>query len=148
MLTIQVFSPLVYSEQQRPVPESMLSIPIPHQFIEEVQFSMQMVVPTLQKAGTYYLWPGLQDTGNTGSFNLARRISTVEANEILRSGVYQEVLDGRSGTWWIGAGWCCSNPSLAWGSGFNVYVSRYLPTQDRNVTHGNRPQMEVQSPSA
>ena len=48
---------------------------------------MEMVVPKLPKAGTYYLWPGLQDTGGTG--------------------VYQEVLDGRSGTWWIGAGWCC-----------------------------------------
>ncbi|RDL32947.1 uncharacterized protein BP5553_08386 [Venustampulla echinocandica] len=63
------------------------------------KFSMQMVTPTIQKAGVYYLWPGLQDTGNTG--------------------VYQEVLDGRSGTWWIGPGWCCSNPSLPWGDGFN-----------------------------
>ncbi|KAH8596555.1 hypothetical protein B0O99DRAFT_685554 [Bisporella sp. PMI_857] len=61
---------------------------------------MQMVVPTLPRAGVYYLWPGLQDTGNTG--------------------VYQQVLDGRSGTWWIGSGWCCSNPSLPWGSGFNT----------------------------
>jgi hypothetical protein len=26
-----------------------------------------MVVPTLQQAGTYYLWPGLQDVGTTGS---------------------------------------------------------------------------------
>lgn len=34
---------------------------------------------------------------------------------------YQNVLDGRSGTWWIGSGWCCSNPSLPWGSGFNTY---------------------------
>ena len=53
----------------------------------ELQFSMQMVAPTLQKAGVYYLWPGLQDTGSTG--------------------VYQEVLDGTSGYWWIGSGWCC-----------------------------------------
>lgn len=59
-----------------------------------------MKIPTLPSAGTYYLWPGLQPTDN--------------------SGVYQNVLDGRSGTWWIGSGWCCSNPSLPWGSGFNV----------------------------
>lgn len=67
---------------------------------EFMQFSMEMVAPTLPQAGTYYLWPGLQDVGT--------------------SGVYQEVLDGRSGTWWIGAGWCCGNPSLSWGGGFNV----------------------------
>lgn len=40
--------------------------------------SGEMVIPTLPKAGTYYLWPGLQPTDN--------------------SGVYQNVLDGRSGT--------------------------------------------------
>ena len=27
---------------------------------------MEMVVPTLQQAGTYYLWPGLQDVNTTG----------------------------------------------------------------------------------
>lgn len=61
-----------------------------------------MTIPRLPKAGTYYLWPGLQDTGNTG--------------------VYQSVLDGRRGTWWVGSGWCCSNPNLAWGDGFNVFL--------------------------
>ncbi|KAF7539339.1 hypothetical protein G7054_g2293 [Neopestalotiopsis clavispora] len=65
-------------------------------------FSGEMVIPALPQAGTYYLWPGLQPTDN--------------------SGVYQNVLDGRSGTWWIGSGWCCSNPSLPWGSGFNTYA--------------------------
>ncbi|PMD65652.1 uncharacterized protein K444DRAFT_625202 [Hyaloscypha bicolor E] len=64
-------------------------------------FSMQMVAPNLQQPGVYYLWPGLQDNSLTG--------------------VYQEVLDGGSGEWWIGPG---CNPSLAWGSGFNV------PNQD------------------
>ncbi|KAI8239501.1 hypothetical protein K4K55_001768 [Colletotrichum sp. SAR 10_96] len=64
-------------------------------------FSGDMVIPTLQQAGVYYLWPGLQPTDN--------------------SGVYQNVLDGRSGTWWFGSGWCCSNPSLPWGGGFNTY---------------------------
>jgi hypothetical protein len=59
-----------------------------------------MSVPTLQKAGTYYLWPGLQPTDN--------------------SGVYQNVVDGNSGTWWVGSGWCCSNPNLPWGGGFSV----------------------------
>jgi hypothetical protein len=67
-------------------------------------FSGDLVIPTLPKAGTYYLWPGLQPTDNTG--------------------VYQNVLDGRSGTWWIGSGWCCSNPSLPWGGGFNTYGGR------------------------
>lgn len=62
--------------------------------------SGEMTVPTLPKAATYYLWPGLQPTDN--------------------SGVYQNVLDGRSGTWWFGSGWCCSNPNLPWGSGFNT----------------------------
>lgn len=63
-------------------------------------FSGDMVIPTLPRAATYYLWPGLQPTDG--------------------SGVYQNVLDGRSGTWWLGSGWCCSNPSLPWGSGFNT----------------------------
>ncbi|KAI9683799.1 MAG: hypothetical protein M1820_010908, partial [Bogoriella megaspora] len=62
--------------------------------------SGNLVAPTLPRAATYYLWPGLQPTDN--------------------SGVYQNVLDGRSGTWWFGSGWCCSNPSLPWGGGFNV----------------------------
>jgi len=64
-------------------------------------FSGDLAIPSLPRAGVYYLWPGLQPTDNTG--------------------VYQNVLDGRSGTWWIGSGWCCANPSLPWGSGFNTY---------------------------
>ena len=63
-------------------------------------FSGQMVVPPLPRAATYYLWPGLQPTDNTG--------------------VYQNVLDGRKGNWWFGSGWCCHNPDLPWGSGFNT----------------------------
>ncbi|KAJ7496649.1 hypothetical protein FB451DRAFT_1208323 [Mycena latifolia] len=63
-------------------------------------YTGSFVAPTLPQAATYYLWPGLQPPDNAG--------------------VLQPVLDGRSGTWWIGDGWCCSNPSLAWGSGFNV----------------------------
>ncbi|KAI1101376.1 hypothetical protein F4804DRAFT_13411 [Jackrogersella minutella] len=69
-------------------------------------FSGEMTIPALPRAATYYLWPGLQPTDN--------------------SGVYQNVLDGRSGTWWIGSGWCCSNPSLPWGSGFNTYASERI----------------------
>ncbi|KAL0259115.1 hypothetical protein SLS55_006620 [Diplodia seriata] len=65
------------------------------------ELSGELVVPTLPSAAYYYLWPGLQPTDG--------------------SGVYQNVLDGRSGTWWFGSGWCCSNPSLPWGSGFNTY---------------------------
>ncbi|KAI0018403.1 hypothetical protein F4780DRAFT_771772 [Xylariomycetidae sp. FL0641] len=64
-------------------------------------FSGTMLIPAIPQAATYYLWPGLQPTDN--------------------SGVYQNVLDGSSGKWWIGSGWCCSNPSLPWGSGFNTY---------------------------
>ncbi|KAF2140288.1 uncharacterized protein K452DRAFT_319799 [Aplosporella prunicola CBS 121167] len=64
--------------------------------------SGELVVPELPAAATYYLWPGLQPTDG--------------------SGVYQNVLDGKSGTWWFGTGWCCSNPSLPWGSGFNTYA--------------------------
>ncbi|KAH9884720.1 hypothetical protein F4778DRAFT_551831 [Xylariomycetidae sp. FL2044] len=69
---------------------------------EFTSFSGEMTIPDLPQAGVYYLWPGLQPTDNTG--------------------VYQNVLDGRSGTWWIGSGWCCANPSLPWGSGFNTYA--------------------------
>lgn len=85
-----------------------------------IGFSGDMVVPDLPEAATYYVWPGLQPTDN--------------------SGVYQNVLDGRSGTWWFGSGWCCSSkhfalvvdrsdiwltfscedPSLPWGDGFNT----------------------------
>ncbi|PSR82928.1 hypothetical protein BD289DRAFT_343061, partial [Coniella lustricola] len=65
------------------------------------QLSGSMVVPELPEAATYYLWPGLQPTDN--------------------SGVYQNVLDGRTGTWYFGSGYCCSDPTLAWGSGFNTY---------------------------
>ncbi|RPA76657.1 hypothetical protein BJ508DRAFT_242477 [Ascobolus immersus RN42] len=64
-------------------------------------FSGSMRIPRIPKAGTYYLWPGLQPADNTG--------------------VLQAVLDGRKGTWWIGCGWCCQNPSLPWGGGFNTY---------------------------
>ncbi|KAI1397569.1 hypothetical protein F4819DRAFT_490427 [Hypoxylon fuscum] len=74
-------------------------------------FSGTMTIPALPKAGVYYLWPGLQPTDN--------------------SGVYQNVLDGRSGTWWIGSGWCCSNPSLPWGSGFNTYANEKVTFNNR-----------------
>jgi len=63
--------------------------------------SGQLVVPknpgSSGAIGTPYVWPGLQN-GN---------------------GVFQAVCDGRSGSWWIGTGWY-GNPSLPWGSGFNV----------------------------
>ena len=62
-------------------------------------FSGDMTVPPLPKAAVYYLWPGLQDG----------------------TGVFQPVLDGRKGSWYIGTGWCCSNPSLPWGGGFGVH---------------------------
>lgn len=68
-----------------------------------ISYTGNMVAPTLPRAGVYYLWPGLQPTDN--------------------SGVFQPVLDGRSGGWWFGSGWCCSNPSLAWGGGFPAKVN-------------------------
>lgn len=64
-------------------------------------FSGDMIVPRIPRAGVYYLWPGLQPTDGTG--------------------VYQNVLDGRKGTWWVGSGWCCENPNLPWGDGFNIF---------------------------
>lgn len=76
----------------------------------------EMIVPNLPRAGVYYLWPGLQPTDN--------------------SGVYQNVLDGRSGTWWFGSGWCCENPSLPWGSGFNAYQGETLKFE--NVLDGDQ----------
>ncbi|WVQ66033.1 uncharacterized protein L199_004211 [Kwoniella botswanensis] len=64
------------------------------------RFAGDMVAPTLPGAGYYYLWPGLQDSDHTG--------------------VFQPVLDGRSGSWWFSPGWCCGNPSLSWGGGISV----------------------------
>ncbi|KII91339.1 hypothetical protein PLICRDRAFT_504423 [Plicaturopsis crispa FD-325 SS-3] len=65
---------------------------------EFTAMSGDMVVPGLPDAGgTPYVWPGVQ-SGN---------------------GVLQAVLDGRSGTWWIGDGFY-GTPSLPWGNGFNV----------------------------
>ncbi|TAQ84889.1 hypothetical protein B7494_g6777 [Chlorociboria aeruginascens] len=90
----------------------------PSDAVQFTSFSGTMVVPSLPTAGTYYLWPGLQDIGTTG--------------------VFQSVLDGRSGTWWIGDGWCCSNPSLSWGSGFNAYQGDVVQfTYSRDAADGN-----------
>lgn len=80
-------------------------------------FSGDMTIPPLPKAGVYYLWPGLQPTDNTG--------------------VYQNVLDGRSGTWWIGSGWCCSNPNLPWGSGFNTYANEKVTFNNKLDSSGS-----------
>jgi hypothetical protein len=82
-----------------------------------LSFSGTMSIPKLPKAGTYYLWPGLQPTDNTG--------------------VYQNVLDGRSGTWWIGSGWCCKNPNLPWGSGFNVAQGDIVTFSNTRVSSSN-----------
>lgn len=79
-------------------------------------FTGEIAIPSLPAAGVYYLWPGLQPTDG--------------------SGVYQNVLDGRSGTWWIGSGWCCSNPSLPWGSGFNTYGGETVAFS--NVLNGDQ----------
>jgi hypothetical protein len=81
-------------------------------------FSGKLVAPTLPGAATYYLWPGLQPPDNAG--------------------VLQQVLDGRSGEWWIGSGWCCSNPSLSWGSGFNGACARAAGASARAVTERAR----------
>jgi hypothetical protein len=58
---------------------------------EFISYTGHLLAPPLTKAGTYYLWPGLQATDH--------------------SGVFQPVLDGRTGGWYFGGGWCCSNPS-------------------------------------
>ena len=46
------------------------------------------------------------------------------------SGVYQNVLDGHTGSWWFASGWCCANPSLPWGGGFSA-------PQGQSVTFSN-----------
>ena len=56
---------------------------------EFIEVTGTMTVPPIPQAATYYLWPGLQPTDN--------------------SGVYQNVLDGRTGSWAFGSGWCCSS---------------------------------------
>ncbi|KAI4765400.1 hypothetical protein E4T52_01786 [Aureobasidium sp. EXF-3400] len=84
---------------------------------EFISQSGNMIVPAIHEAATNYLWPGLQTTDN--------------------SGVYQNVLDGRSGGWWFGSGWCCSNPSLSWGGGFSAIEGDVLffnNTRDLNRT--------------
>ncbi|MCJ1413796.1 hypothetical protein MMC32_000121, partial [Xylographa parallela] len=58
-----------------------------------------MAIPPISKAGTYYLWPGIQPTDG--------------------SGVLQSVLDGQTGGWWIATGWF-GTPSLRWGNGFST----------------------------
>ena len=63
-------------------------------------FAGTLVVPSLPQTGVYYIWPGLQHRDHEG--------------------VYQNVLDGSSGNWWMAGGWCCGNPSLPWGDGFSV----------------------------
>lgn len=57
------------------------------------QFSGDMSIPNLPHAGTYYIWPGLQPTDNTG--------------------VYQDVLDGRFGNWHMAPGWYSTNYSTS-----------------------------------
>jgi hypothetical protein len=78
-----------------------------------VSLAGTMVIPELPRAGIYYLWPGLQIPGNKG--------------------VYQNVLDGRSGSWWIASGYCCSQPSLGWGNGFGVSAGQMV--KFNNVKH-------------
>ena len=55
-----------------------------------------IVIPSLPCAGVCYIWPGLQQPGHPG--------------------VYQDVLDGSSGKWWMAAGWV-GDPPLPWGNG-------------------------------
>ncbi|KAH8113066.1 hypothetical protein DFH11DRAFT_359482 [Phellopilus nigrolimitatus] len=70
---------------------------------EFIELSGDMIVPNVPNPpGTPYVWPGLQP-GSTG--------------------VLQAVLDGRSGTWWIGDGYY-GTPSLPWGAGFNAYLNQ------------------------
>ena len=74
-------------------------------------FSGTLVVPPLSRPAVYYLWPGLQPRDN--------------------SGVYQNVLDGRAGTWWFGSGWCCENPTLLWGGGFWTYPGEVVRFENK-----------------
>lgn len=80
------------------------------------EFSGKMKVPPLIAAGTYYLWPGIQPNPAYG--------------------VLQSVLDGRSGTWWLGSGWVGSVHSYPWGNAFNVYAGQVIDFRYRRHESG------------
>ena len=71
--------------QAQSVEWHILSYNLPSSSHGYTELSGQMIVPPLPRAGTYYLWPGLQPTDNAG--------------------VFQDVLDGRSGNWHFAPGW-------------------------------------------
>jgi hypothetical protein len=102
-----------------------------------LSFSGTMQIPKLPKAGTYYLWPGLQPTDNSGVYDFVQSLTPLSIHMLIIRPRYQNVLDGRSGTWWIGSGWCCSNPSLPWGSGFNTYQSESVAFSNVKNSSGN-----------
>ena len=66
-------------------------------------FSGNMTIPPHISPSVSYLWPGLQSN----------------------NGVFQTVLDGRTGGWWVGTGWY-GNPSAPWGGSFNINVGESL----------------------
>ncbi|MCJ1339238.1 hypothetical protein MMC09_004527 [Bachmanniomyces sp. S44760] len=63
------------------------------------EFSGNMIVPPLPRAGIYYLWPGLVPSD--------------------RSGIYQVVLNGRKGYWTVAPGWV-GPVRLPWGTGITT----------------------------
>ncbi|KAK7517033.1 uncharacterized protein IWZ02DRAFT_434930 [Phyllosticta citriasiana] len=90
--------------------------PEPVQFFFD--FSGQMVIPKLVSPGAYYVFPGMQPRYPGG-------------------GIYQNVLDGRSGTWYFASGPCCFK-ELRWGNGFNVYAGETV-TFDNKWDHPGDP---------
>ncbi|KAK8153879.1 hypothetical protein BKA80DRAFT_346430 [Phyllosticta citrichinensis] len=71
-----------------------------------IELSGQMVIPPLKSPGDYYVFPALQPQD--------------------RSGIYQNVLDGRKGFWVFASGWYGIVKKLRWGDGFNVYAGEIV----------------------
>ncbi|KAK7555291.1 hypothetical protein IWX49DRAFT_54525 [Phyllosticta citricarpa] len=90
--------------------------PEPVQFFFD--FSGQMVIPKLVSPGAYYVFPGMQPRYPGG-------------------GIYQNVLDGRSGIWNFASGVCCFK-GLKWGDGFHVYAGETV-TFDNKWDHPGDP---------
>ncbi|KAK7623654.1 hypothetical protein BKA81DRAFT_412039 [Phyllosticta paracitricarpa] len=94
--------------------------PEPVQFFFD--FSGQMVIPKLVSPGAYYVFPGMQPRYPGG-------------------GIYQNVLDGRSGIWNFASGvmdWVLSDVTPGRGDGFHVYAGETV-TFDNKWDHPGDP---------
>ncbi|KAF1979363.1 hypothetical protein BU23DRAFT_586592 [Bimuria novae-zelandiae CBS 107.79] len=95
-------------------------------------FAVAALLLPASAATWYFLRYNLPSTQAFLSFS-----GTMQIPKLPKAGTYQNVLDGRSGTWWIGSGWCCSNPSLPWGGGFNTYQGESVTFSNVKDSSGN-----------